>query len=242
MFWAILCLVAGAQAQSQLMRPDIERKVDSVLALMTLEEKVGQLNQHTGSFDVTGPRPAEGSAAERYDLVKRGGVGSMLNVVGAKATREAQRLAVENSRLGIPMIFGYDVIHGYKTIFPVPLAESASWDLEAIETSARIAATEATAAGLHWTFAPMVDVGRDARWGRVMEGAGEDPYLGARIAVARIDGFQTNDLANLESMAATAKHFAGYAFAESGREYNTAEISKNTLMNSILFETNRTRN
>jgi beta-glucosidase len=161
-------------------------------------------------------------------------VGSLLNVTGADATRKMQQLAVENSRLKIPLIFGLDVIHGYRTIFPVPLGEAASFDLSAIEQSARISATEAAAAGVHWTFAPMVDVSRDARWGRIMEGSGEDPYLGAQAAVARVRGFQGKDLAAVDTIAACAKHYAAYAFAEAGRDYNTVDISEQTLRNVVL--------
>jgi len=134
----------------------------------------------------------------------------MLNFAGVEETRRAQQLAVENSRLGIPMMFALDVIHGYRTMFPIPLGEAASWDLEAIERSARIAATEAAAAGVHWTFAPVVDIARDARWGRIMEGAGEDPFLASRIAEARVRGFQGEDLASVDTVAACAKHFAAY--------------------------------
>lgn len=232
---ALFLALGTLQAQTQLIKPEVEQKVDSVLALMTLEEKVGQLNQHNGSWDVTGPVP-EGNeyAAARAKLLMNGGVGSLLNVVGAEETYAAQKLAVENSRLGIPLIFGFDVIHGFKTIFPIPLGEAASWDLSAVEKSARVAAVEASAAGLNWTFAPMVDVGRDARWGRVMEGSGEDPYLGAEMALARVQGFQTSDLSQSNSIMATAKHFAGYAFSESGRDYNTVDVGKNTLLNIIL--------
>ena len=210
----------------------IDRKVDSVLALMTLEEKVGQMNQYNGFWDVTGPAPKNGAAALKYDHLKKGWVGSMLNVKGVKDVKALQKIAVEETRLGIPVIFGFDVIHGYKTISPIPLAEAASWDLEAIEKSAQIAAAEAAASGLNWTFAPMVDVSRDARWGRVMEGAGEDPYLNSRIAVARVKGFQ-GDLGEL-NVAACVKHFAGYSFAEAGKDYNTVEVSNNTLHNIIL--------
>lgn len=223
------------QAQSPLIKTSVEQKVDSVLALMTLEEKVGQLNQHNGSWDFTGPVPDGNEYAEaRANLLKNGGVGSLLNVVGAEATYGAQKLVVENSRLGIPLIFGFDVIHGFKTIFPIPLGEAASWDLNAVEQSARVAAIEASAAGINWTFAPMVDVGRDARWGRVMEGSGEDPYLGSAMALARVQGFQTSDLSQHNSIMATAKHFAGYAFSESGRDYNTVDVGINTLQNVIL--------
>ncbi|KAF2519161.1 beta-glucosidase BglX [Flavobacterium salilacus subsp. salilacus] len=210
----------------------IDRKVDSILSLMTLEEKVGQMNQYNGFWDVTGPAPQNGAAAQKYEHLKKGWVGSMLNVRGVKDVKALQKIAVEETRLGIPLLFGYDVIHGYKTISPIPLAEAASWDMEAIKKSAEIGAAEAAASGLNWTFAPMVDVARDARWGRVMEGSGEDPYLGSQIAIARVHGFQGNF--SEFNLAACAKHFAGYAFAESGRDYNTVDISDNTLHNIIL--------
>jgi len=211
----------------------IERKVDSVLSLMTLEEKVGQMNQYNGFWEVTGPAPKDGQAARKYEHLKKGWVGSMLNVKGVKDVRALQKIAVEQTRLGIPVIFGFDVIHGYKTISPIPLAEAASWDLEAMRRSAEIAAAEAAASGLNWTFAPMVDVSRDPRWGRVMEGAGEDPYLNSQIAVARVKGFQGDEFDEF-SLAACVKHFAGYSFAEAGKDYNTVEISDNTLHNVVL--------
>ncbi|MFK7810251.1 MAG: beta-glucosidase BglX [Saprospiraceae bacterium] len=211
-----------------------DKKVKELLSKMTLEEKIGQMNQYTGFFDPTGPAPKGGNNEDKYEQVKKGLVGSMLNVRGAKQVRAMQKIAVENSRLGIPLVFAFDVIHGFKTTAPIPLAESASWDLEAIEKSARMAAIEASAAGLNWTFAPMVDIGRDARWGRVMEGAGEDPFLGSKIGVARIKGFQGNDLSANNTIAACAKHFAGYAFAESGKDYNTADVGTSTLHNIIL--------
>lgn len=206
--------------------PVIEHRVDSVLKLMTLAEKIGQLNQLTGDGEVTGPITL---AVSYQDAIKRGEVGSMLNVNGAAYTRKIQKIAVEESRLGIPLIFGYDVIHGYKTIFPVPLGEAASFDLEAIEQSARVAAIEAAAAGQHWTFAPMVDIARDPRWGRVMEGAGEDTYYGSLVAKARVKGFQGNDLADRSTIMACAKHFVAYGAAMSGRDYNTVDISDRTL-------------
>jgi beta-glucosidase len=212
----------------------LNQKVDSVLKLMTLEEKVGQLNQYNGFWEITGPTPKEGQAAKKYNDLKNGLVGSMLNVRGVKDVRALQKIAVEETRLGIPLIFGFDVIHGYKTISPIPLAEAASWDLIAIKKSAAIAAEEAASVGLNWTFAPMVDVARDARWGRVMEGAGEDPYLGSQIAIARVQGFQGDDLASRSTILACAKHFAGYAFAESGRDYNSVDVSESTLQNIIF--------
>ena len=183
---------------------------------------------------MTGPPPGAGAQKAAYEQIRTGLVGSMLNVNGAEATRKAQQLAVENSRLKIPMIFGYDVIHGYRTIFPIPLAEAASWDPAAAERSARVAATEAAAAGLHWTFGPMVDIARDARWGRIMEGSGEDPYLGSLMAAARVRGFQGRDLSATDTIAACAKHYAAYGFAESGRDYNTVDLSEQTLRNVVL--------
>ncbi|MFV8378995.1 beta-glucosidase BglX [Flavobacterium sp. LB3R33] len=212
----------------------LNTKVDSVLQLMTLEEKIGQLNQYNGFWDITGPTPKEGQAAKKYEDLKKGLVGSMLNVKGVKDVKALQKLAVEQTRLGIPLLFGFDVIHGYKTISPIPLAEAASWDLDAIKKSAAIAAEEAASVGLNWTFAPMVDISRDARWGRVMEGAGEDPFLGSKIAVARVQGFQGDDLSATNTILACAKHFAGYAFAESGRDYNTVDISETVLQNTIF--------
>ncbi|MEO5788753.1 beta-glucosidase BglX [Gelidibacter sp.] len=212
----------------------IALKVNALLAKMTLEEKIGQMNQYNGFWDVTGPAPAHGDAANKYEHLKKGWVGSMLNVRGVKEVRQVQKIAVEETRLGIPLIIGFDVIHGYKTISPIPLAEAASWDLEAIKLSARVAAEEASASGINWTFAPMVDISRDARWGRVMEGAGEDPYLASLIAKARVEGFQGDDLSLANTIAACAKHFVGYGFAEAGRDYNTVDVGTSTLYNVLL--------
>lgn len=209
-------------------------EIERLLAEMTLEEKIGQMNQYTGFFDVTGPAPNDGDNKLKYEDIKHGRVGSMLNVRGAKQVREMQKLAVENSRLGIPLVFAMDVIHGHKTIFPIPLAEAASWDLDAIQLGARIAAIEASAEGIQWTFAPMIDISRDPRWGRVMEGAGEDPYLGTQIALARIRGFQGEDLSDDNTVAACAKHFVGYGFAEGGKDYNTVDVGTSTLYNILL--------
>ncbi|WP_422106725.1 beta-glucosidase BglX [Winogradskyella sp.] len=212
----------------------LDHKVDSLLAIMTLEEKVGQMNLYNGFWEVTGPVPEEGDAKTKYEHLRKGWVGAMLSVRGVDNVRKVQQIAVEETRLGIPLIIGFDVIHGYKTLSPIPLAESASWDLEAIEKSARVAAVEASAAGINWTFAPMVDISRDPRWGRVMEGGGEDPYLGSKIAAARVKGFQGNDLSQPHTIAATAKHFAAYGFAEAGREYNTVDMSISKLYNTVL--------
>ncbi|NHM01210.1 beta-glucosidase BglX [Flavobacterium difficile] len=211
----------------------IDAKVDSLLSIMTLEEKIGQLNQYNGFWEITGPAPKEGQAAKKYNDLKKGLVGSMLNVKGVKDVYAIQKIAVEQTRLGIPLLFGFDVIHGHKTISPIPLGEAASWDLEAIKKSAEVAAEEAAAEGINWTFAPMVDISRDARWGRVMEGAGEDTYLGSKIAEARVKGFQ-GDLSSNKNILACAKHFAGYAFAEAGRDYNTVTVSDEVLHNVIL--------
>nr|WP_244543105.1 beta-glucosidase BglX [Cellulophaga fucicola] len=212
----------------------IDQKVNALLSKMTLEEKVGQMNQYNGFWDVTGPTPAEGDAAKKYEHLRKGFVGSMLNVRGVKEVRAVQKIAVEETRLGIPLIIGFDVIHGYKTISPIPLAEAASWDLDAIKKSSEVAALESSVAGINWTFAPMVDISRDARWGRVMEGAGEDTYLGTKIAVARVQGFQGEDLSDKATIVACAKHFAGYGFSESGRDYNTVDVGTSTL-NNIIF-------
>lgn len=212
---------------------NVEAKVDSVLNLMTLEEKVGQMVQYNGSWDLTGPASEVGNK-EKEDRLKKGLVGSMLNVLSVEATEKAQRMNMENSRIKIPLMFGYDVIHGYKTIFPVPLAETASWDMEAAEESARIAALESVANGVNWTFSPMIDISRDARWGRIMEGSGEDPYLTSKVAVAKVKGYQGEDLSDPKTIAATAKHFAGYGLAEGGKDYNAVNIGKNELHNIVL--------
>jgi beta-glucosidase len=204
--------------------------IDALLERMTLEEKAGQLGLFTSDWSVTGP-----TVRESYrDDVRAGRVGAIFNAYTADFTRELQKLAVEETRLGIPLLFGYDVIHGHRSIFPIPLGEAASWDLGAIEQSARVAATEASADGLHWTFAPMVDVARDARWGRVSEGAGEDVYLNSKIAAARVRGFQGDDLAAVDTVLATAKHYAAYGAAQAGRDYHTTDMSDRVLREVYL--------
>ena len=213
---------------------DKDKFITNLLSEMTLMEKIGQLNQYSSFFDATGPAPNNGEDSLKYEQIKQGLVGSVLNVSGVKEVRALQKLAIENSRLKIPLVFALDVIHGYKTISPIPLAESASWNLGLIQKSASMAAREAAASGINWTFAPMVDISRDARWGRVMEGGGEDPYLGSKIAVARINGFQGNSLNDPLTIAACAKHFAAYGFAESGRDYNTVDMGLQTLNNIVL--------
>ncbi|MXN90602.1 beta-glucosidase BglX [Flavobacterium sp. Sd200] len=232
---ALFSLTLNAQSKAHLdKKKPIEERILLLMKEMTLEEKIGQMNQYNGFWDVTGPAPQGGSSQLKYEHLRKGWVGSMLSVRGVKQVRAVQKIAVEETRLGIPLIIGFDVIHGYKTLSPIPLAEAASWDLEAIRKSAAIAADEASASGINWTFAPCVDISQDARWGRVMEGAGEDPYLGSKIAVARVKGFQGENLGANNTIAACAKHFAAYGFAESGRDYNTVDISNSKLYNTVL--------
>lgn len=230
-FFRLLLLVLTASpyiifAQSSV----LDKRVDSVLRLMTLEEKVGQLHQLSSDFVATGPITKDG---DKQDRVRQGKVGSYLNVTGAARTRSLQEIAMQ-SRLRIPLLFAQDVIHGYRTIFPIPLAEAASWDIAAMEQTARVAAIEAAASGIHWTFAPMVDIARDPRWGRVMEGAGEDSYLGSRIAAARVKGFQGKGIGSIDAVMACAKHFAAYGAAEGGRDYNTVDMSLRKLYEVYL--------
>ncbi|WP_026728664.1 glycoside hydrolase family 3 N-terminal domain-containing protein [Flavobacterium denitrificans] len=220
----MVSFLAVAQQQT------IDQKVNDLLKKMTIEEKIGQLNQYTGDNQATGPITIN---PNKQNEIKAGLVGSMLNIIGTKYTRQYQELAMQ-SRLKIPLLFGQDVIHGYKTTFPIPLAEAASWDLPAIELAARVAATEAAASGIHWTFAPMVDIGRDPRWGRVMEGAGEDTYLGSKIAYARVKGFQGNKLGDLNSVMACVKHFAAYGAGVGGRDYNSVDMSERMLLETYL--------
>lgn len=205
----------------------IEQKVNALLAKMALAEKLGQLQQLDGDYPTGRGRP------EHFEMARKGLLGSTLNVRGAENANELQKAALE-SRLKIPILYGFDVIHGYRTVFPVPLGESASWDLAAMEKSAYIAAKESRAAGVHWTFAPMVDIARDPRWGRIVEGAGEDTYLGSQIAFARVRGFQGMDYSADDRVLACAKHFIGYGAAEGGRDYNTTDISEQRLRDVYL--------
>lgn len=217
------CIPKSGHLMAQKQLPVVkDPRVEKLLAKMTLEEKIGQMTQFTTDWESTGPTIRDGYKND----IRKGNCGSLFNSHTVKFTRELQRIAVEETRLKIPLIFGYDVIHGYKTIFPIPLGEAASWDLGAIEQSARIAAVEASAAGLHWTFAPMVDIARDPRWGRVMEGAGEDPYLGSRIAEARVHGFQGKGPGNTDAVMACVKHYAGYGAAIAGRDYNNVDMGE----------------
>ncbi|MFD1616151.1 beta-glucosidase BglX [Gelatiniphilus marinus] len=232
-FTVLSCKNETTKPKHSTLNESIEIKVDSVLALMQINEKIGQLVQYSGKWNATGPSSTKGDQ-HKLEKLKKGEVGSMLNITSVASIRETQKIVMEHSRLKIPLIFAYDVIHGYKTIFPIPLGETASWDLNIIKQSAAIAAKESAASGLNWTFAPMIDVSRDARWGRVMEGAGEDPYLNAVVGVARIEGFQGDDLSHIYTIAACAKHFAGYGFGEAGRDYNTVNVGTNELHNTIL--------
>jgi beta-glucosidase len=234
LFIALLSFTGTSVVAQNNREAEMNLFVDSLIKKMTLAEKVGQMNQYNGFWEVTGPVPKEGNAKQKYEHLKAGLVGSVLNVRGVENVRKLQEIVVKESRLGIPLIFGLDVVHGHKTLSPIPLAEAASWDLKAMELSARVAAIEASAVGINWTFAPMVDISRDARWGRVMEGAGEDPFLGSKIAVARVKGFQGNDLSANNTIIACAKHFAGYGFAEAGRDYNTVDVGTSTLYNIIF--------
>lgn len=211
-------------------KENIDTRVENLLNQMTLEEKVGQLNQYNDDGIATGPVTPDG---DKEGQIRRGELGSMLNVIGVERVRQFQDIAMQ-SRLRIPLIFGQDVIHGYKTTFPIPLGEAASWDLEAMKLSARIAATEAAAGGVHWTFAPMADIGRDPRWGRVMEGAGEDTYLGSLIAKARVEGFMGNGLGNTDAVMTCAKHFVAYGAVEGGRDYNSVDMSDRMLWETYL--------
>lgn len=224
-----LLLPLGLQAQKP--PQDMDRFLDNLLKRMTLEEKIGQLNLPVTGEITTGQAKSSDIAAK----IKRGEVGGLFNLKGADKIRDVQRLAVENSRLGIPLLFGMDVIHGYETIFPIPLGLSCTWDIPAIEESARIAAVEASADGISWTFSPMVDISRDPRWGRVSEGSGEDPFLGALIARAMVRGYQGKDMSRNDEIMACIKHFALYGAAEAGRDYNTVDMSRQRMFNDYML-------
>jgi len=221
--WLSLAMVSAAAAQSD---AGMSPRVRDLLGRMTVEEKIGQLNQVPGGRQRALNSRLDAAALER---VRRGEIGSFLHVAGAAQIRDLQTIAVEQSRLGVPLLFGMDVVHGYRTLFPVPLALAASWDPDLVERTARVAASEASAAGLNWTFSPMVDIARDARWGRVVEGAGEDPYLGSLIAAAQVRGYQGQTLSDPDTLLATAKHFVGYGAAQGGRDYDSADVSDRTL-------------
>src|ERR1700722_10272442 len=230
-------LAQVSPSNTQLVNPQIEHKVDALLKQMTLDEKIGQLVQYSATEAHPAPTTANTTTAlnvnppapggvDSYELAKKGQLGSMLNTVGQGLTNHFQHAAVDNSRLHIPLIFGADVIHGFRTIFPVPLATASSWDPALITDIAHLAAVEARTAGVDWVYSPMVDIARDARWGRCTEGAGEDPYLGSAIARAYIRGYQGDSLSAPDSVAASVKHFAAYGAAEAGRDYNTTDMSE----------------
>ena len=215
-------LFASCRGRREASLKDVDPRVDSLIRIMTLDEKIGQMVLFTSDWDVTGPTIREGY----LDDIRSGRCGNIFNAYTVDYIKELQRVAVEESRLGIPLMFGYDVVHGHKTIFPIPLGESCSWDLDLIRRSASASAAEAAASGLNWTFAPMVDISVDPRWGRVSEGAGEDPYLGSLIAAARVKGFQGEDLADPLTVLACVKHFAAYGAPFGGRDYNTVDMSE----------------
>jgi len=223
LFSALLSACCLASASAALTQAEIDSRVSELLGKMTLEEKIGQLNQLSGF----------GYAPEMVGNIRSGAVGSILNETDPEVVNKLQREAVENSRLGIPLIFARDVIHGFKTIFPIPLGQAASWNPALVEEGARIAADEASSVGIRWTFSPMVDISRDARWGRIAESFGEDPVLSGRLGVAMVKGYQGDDLSKPNTMAACAKHFAGYGAAESGKDYNTTWIPE-TLLRDII--------
>ncbi len=236
-FWLMTLIIVGIlgcnnnnDKNKSVRNSDYDQEIRELMSKMTLEEKIGQLNMLSGDWSVTGP-------VVRTDFkedIKAGKVGTMLNAYTAKHARKLMQLSVDSTRLGIPLLLGYDVIHGHRTIFPIPLGESCTWDMELIEESAQIAAEEASAEGIHWTFAPMVDIARDPRWGRVMEGAGEDPWLGSKIAKAKVRGFQGEDLSKNNTILACVKHVAAYGAPIAGRDYNTVDMSERTLFEAYL--------
>jgi len=232
----IACAVAQTKSSDKPVYKDakapIDQRISDLLKRMTIEEKAGQLNQLNGGL-FTGPAGNDAGQKTKMQQVRDGKVGSFLNVLGAKETKAVQKIAVEESRLGIPILFGFDVIHGYRTIFPIPLAEACSWDLKQAEKNSAVAAKEASSAGINWTFAPMCDITNDPRWGRIMEGIGEDPYYGSLLSAARVKGLQGN-LNDVEHILACVKHFAAYGAVEAGREYNQVDVSRVLLWNKYL--------
>jgi len=217
----VVLLAASVAAAESMSDQAIESKVNALIQKMTLEEKAGQLTQM-------------GLTPESLELARQGRVGSFLGVLGAKQVNDAQHAVMEHSRLKIPLLFGYDVIHGYRTVFPVPLASTGSFDMPLLEQAERIAAKEATASGVKWVFAPMVDIARDPRWGRIVEGVGEDPYLGSQVASAKVRGFQGKNMADPDRVVACAKHYVAYGAVEGGRDYNTVDISERLLREVYL--------
>ncbi len=226
----LLTIIWASCSQEQAQTSDHSGKIDSLLSIMTLDEKLGQLNLPSSGDIVTGQTKSSNVAA----MIREGKVGGLFNIRTAEKIRDVQRIAVEESRLKIPLLFGMDVIHGYKTLFPIPIGLSCSWDMPMIKETARMAAIEASADGINWTFSPMTDISRDPRWGRVSEGSGEDPYLGSRIAEAMIEGYQGEDLTLDNTILACVKHFALYGAPEAGRDYNTVDMSRIRMYNEYL--------
>ncbi|MDT3388878.1 MAG: beta-glucosidase, partial [Bacteroidota bacterium] len=222
-----MTLVASAADKP---KTDMKTFIDNLMAKMTLREKIGQLNLPVTGDIVTGQAKSSNVAEQ----IRQGQVGGLFNLKGAERIREVQKVAVEQSRLGIPLIFGMDVIHGYETVFPIPFTLSWSWDMDAIRNSARIAAVEASADGICWTFSPMLDIARDPRWGRMAEGGGEDPYLGSAIARAMVEGYQGTDLKANNTVMACVKHFALYGAPDAGRDYNTVDMSHWRMFNAYM--------
>ena len=231
LFFAALALVSVLSVHARTSDRDMDRFIGALMKKMTVEEKIGQLNLLTAGGIVTGE--ARNSNIARK--IERGEVGGLFNLRGAQRVAEVQRIAVENSRLGIPLLFGLDVVHGYRTVFPIPLALSCCWDMDAIRRSARIGAVEASADGICWTFSPMVDVSRDPRWGRVSEGSGEDAFLGGEIARAMVEGYQGDGMKRSDEIMACVKHFALYGASEAGRDYNTVDMSRQRMYNEYLY-------
>jgi len=227
---ACLLLALSISAPVARGQPAPTTRIDSLLAEMTVEEKLGQLAQYTGQWATTGPE----ASADQEALIRDGAVGSFLNIYGAEETCRLQRMAVEESRLGIPLLFAYDVVHGFRTVFPMPLAMASSWNPSMARRAARVGAMEASAAGVHWTFAPMLDVTREPRWGRIMESFGEDPYLSSVMARAGVEGFQGDDLSDPRTLLSTAKHYVAYGAPQAGRDYNTVDLSRRTLREVFL--------
>src|SRR3954471_18146866 len=225
-----LALLFLALAHSLFAQDKMNAYVSALMSKMTVDEKIGQLNLVTPGGAVTGSVVS----SDVDNKIRNGQVGGLFGINGPDKIRQAQDIAVKNSRLHIPLFFGLDVIHGHRTIFPIPLGLSCSWDIPMIEQSARIAATEATADGLNWVYSPMVDIARDPRWGRVAEGSGEDPYLGSKIAAAMIRGYQGTDLSKDNTVLACVKHYALYGAAEAGRDYNTTDMSRVRMYNEYL--------
>lgn len=226
----LVLLISNGVAFGKKVDKTVDYKVDSLMSKMTLEEKIGQMVLFTSHFDVTGPTMRN----DEVEMIRKGRCGNIFNAVSAQYTRQLQEIAVKETRLGIPLLFGYDVIHGFKTIFPISLGEAASWDLKAIEESARVSAVEAAVSGIHWTYAPMVDICREPRWGRISEGAGEDTFLGCEIAKARVKGFQGKDLSDPFTVLSCVKHFAAYGAPQAGRDYYSVDMSERVLREVYL--------